>query len=74
MDHCTLWPDRIGSLDWSGCCAWHDMAYEYELPRIMSDLIFARCVWQVSPPFAVIMCAAVMAFGWLFYRRRQVRT
>lgn len=71
MGHCTLWPGRIGALDWSACCAAHDIAYEAGLPRLAADLDLARCVAAVSPAMAGVMLAGVAAFGWLFYRRRK---
>lgn len=67
-DHCTLWPDRIGSLDWATCCLAHDIAYELALPRLQADLTLARCVWEVSPPMAMVMAAGVIACGWAFYK------
>lgn len=71
VDHCTLWPDRLGPFDWATCCLAHDIAYEYALPRLEADITLAKCVWAVWPVMGVIMGAGVIAFGWLFYRRRK---
>lgn len=71
MNHCTLWPDRLGSLDWSACCRAHDLAYDAGVNRLAADLELARCVAGVSPFMAAVMFAGVAAFGWLFYRRKR---
>lgn len=72
-DYCTFWPDRIGPADWSQCCKAHDLAYAGSGDRLAADLDLARCVldqtgWHVLP---LVMLAGVVAFGWLFRRRRN---
>lgn len=72
IDHCTLWPDRIGSIDWSHCCAAHDLAYEFSLGKFDSDVALAVCVTEVAGwPLGVVMFVGVSIGGWLFYRKRE---
>ncbi|BAP94477.1 hypothetical protein [Aurantimonas phage AmM-1] len=73
-DHCTLWPDRLGGIDWSACCKAHDGAYDLggdAAARLAADLDLASCVAAVAGwPMATLMFFGVAIFGWLFWRRR----
>lgn len=71
-NYCTLWPDHALGKDWSNCCAAHDFAYGQEGSRLVADLDLARCVavetgWD---GLAGLMLCGVMAFGWMFRRRK----
>lgn len=70
-DHCTAWPDRAFGLDWSHCCAAHDLAYETGAPRIAADLDLAACVSAATGWhwMAGLMFVGVLFFGWAFKAR-----
>jgi hypothetical protein len=71
-DHCTLWPERLGEIDWSACCAAHDLAYGLGVDRLEADIDMALCVASVAGwPMAAVMFAGVSAFGWIFWRRKR---
>lgn len=70
-DYCTLFPDRLGTKDWSNCCMAHDAAYGTAGSRLAADHELAKCVAQETgwDGLAVIMFAGVATFGWLFRTR-----
>lgn len=66
QDYCTLWPDRIFGLDYSHCCAAHDLDYAMGLEGLASDLRLAGCVIETSATLA--LWAGLMLMGVIFYR------
>jgi LPXTG-motif cell wall-anchored protein len=75
-DHCTFWPDRFAGMDWSHCCAAHDLAYRTGIPgmgRAAADAELFRCVTEATGAhwFAGLMFAGVSVFGWVFWRRKK---
>lgn len=72
MDHCTGWFEGLWGLDWSHCCAVHDIQYELGFPRLPADIALGRCVARAGAPLiGAIMTLATAAFGWLFWRGRR---
>jgi hypothetical protein len=70
MDYCTLWPDKLWGVDYSACCAAHDLAYLTGANRLLADAELAKCVAQAGLPFTgFLMGGATTIAGWLFYRR-----
>ena len=68
MDDCTLWPDRLGSFDWSRCCVLHDAAYAAGLDKLGADLDLARCVASIAGwPMGLVIFAGVTLGGWAFW-------
>ncbi len=67
-DYCTLWFDRLGDYDISGCCLIHDEEYEDpHIPREEADENLRKCVNQVTKSnIGNIMYVGVRAFGWIF--------
>ena len=77
-DACTLWPDRLGSLDWSACCFAHDHAYAIGAAKFGADIDLMVCVAHAGGwPMALVMFCGVAVFGapfWLRAQRKPPRT
>lgn len=73
LNHCTWWPDKIGSLDYSACCAAHDLAYASDGQRLAADLDLAQCVFDTtgSEILSIVMMTGVILFGWAFRKRKK---
>lgn len=65
-DYCTLWPDRVFGLDYSHCCAQHDLDYAMGLEGLASDLRLASCVIETSG--WLTLWATLMLIGVVLYR------
>lgn len=69
---CSLWPDGwpvwLGGTgtEWLHCCVAHDLG--------ASLAEFCSCLWQVSPPMAVVMVVGVALFGGVYAYSRRVLT
>jgi hypothetical protein len=73
-DHCTFWPDGIGRLDWSHCCAIHDLEYTKDILRSVADYNLFVCVTSSgAPAIATVMFVGVSLFGWLFIKKGLVK-
>ncbi|PHR92522.1 MAG: hypothetical protein COA78_33395 [Blastopirellula sp.] len=67
-DHCTLWPDRIGSIDWGLCCFHHDISYAIGSNKWAADWALFQCVVDAgSLFFASLMLVGVSIAGGLFH-------
>lgn len=78
-DYCTLFFDKIGDYDISGCCIMHDEEYEdFDIPREVADENLRLCVNQTTKSkIGNIMFLGVRVFGWFFwwwYRRNIKKT
>lgn len=73
MNSCTLFPDSFAGLNWSHCCALHDVAYELGINRTVADKELYQCVADATGVnwFAGIIFTAVSLFGWIFYKKRK---
>lgn len=70
-DACTLFPDRLGAVDWSACCAAHDLAYATGADRLAADYALGQCVLQATGwhGLSFLMFLGVTLGGWLFWKR-----
>lgn len=66
MDYCTLWPDRIFGVDYSHCCAAHDLDYAMGIEGLASDLRLFGCVIETS--MTLTLWATLMLIGVVLYR------
>ena len=75
-EHCTLWPDKLGSMDYSQCCKRHDRRYENKrLSKYQADKLLYRCVRRKSNKLnAAVMFIGVTLFGHFSYYRAQFKT
>lgn len=74
-NYCTATPDWVATTAIRECCYYHDLAYEMQLPRLAADEALESCILQSGSGLwvviiAVLMSAAVRAFGWKFYRKK----
>ncbi|WP_158876897.1 hypothetical protein [Antarcticirhabdus aurantiaca] len=74
-DHCTLWPDVIGSADLRACCFLHDSMYADQfVSKLEADVDLVRCVAEAAGwPMALLMGAGVILFGLPFWIRAQMK-
>ena len=68
-DYCTLFFEKIGDYDISGCCKMHDEDYENQLkPRKEADKDLRLCVNRVShSKVGNVMLVGVRLAGWIFW-------
>lgn len=68
IDHCTNWPDKVGSWDWGHCCQVHDLQYDLQVDKLTADWDLFICVADSSNVLlAGIMLLGVLALGSKYY-------
>lgn len=73
---CTWVQWLVNRLPWrdpvTECCNWHDLAYAMSgIPRAVADEAFYYCLEAINPTIAAIGFPFVVAFGWIFYKRKK---
>lgn len=71
-NYCTAFPDGEEGM----CCKAHDIEYSTKgtLSRKEADKALYQCVKENGEPVkAALMYVGVRAFGWLFYKDKDVK-
>jgi len=70
-NQCTFWPDG----NWGHCCLLHDLAYDLGIPRGQADAELYQCIIDATGLgwLATLMFAGVTLFGWIFYKRKELK-
>jgi hypothetical protein len=72
QDHCSCAPDEPFGVDYSNCCAQHDIDYdEQKMTRLEADQKFLRCTKAAgrNPWLANLYYYGVRAGGWFSWWR-----